>query len=174
MSKSCENQIVLWKFGGFEWNMPFMNRILKVMDGIAGNRTNNRNVPIETFAAQTAFLHLPDSQEWFNKFAIDPFNEFIACGNRSGEVHIWRLRKEEFDFPSKNRFLFCLLFVFIHHYYYEFDHRIESRIRFVPICQICPDTIPIRRFVPIRYAAGVVGTVSSYRQFENRFPISIS
>lgn len=61
---------------------------------------------------------------------------------------------------------FCFVYCYSSSIIIIMNSTIESRIRFVPICQISPDTIPIRRFVSIRYAAGVVGTVISYRQFE--------
>ncbi|KAI6181500.1 hypothetical protein M3Y98_00835900 [Aphelenchoides besseyi] len=75
VSKSCENSIVLWKFGGFDY-------------GAAGEGTLLRT---ETYVLHCAWMDLPHAETWFIKFDIHPKNKYIACGNENGEIHLWHL-----------------------------------------------------------------------------------
>uniref|UniRef100_A0A914VHE3 Uncharacterized protein n=1 Tax=Plectus sambesii TaxID=2011161 RepID=A0A914VHE3_9BILA len=76
-SKSCENALVLWKFGELD-------------DGLAGR---GNALKVETAVTRLVKMDLPDADVWFIKFAIDPLDRFIVSGNQAGELHIWPLDK---------------------------------------------------------------------------------
>ncbi|KAI6230458.1 hypothetical protein M3Y99_01065000 [Aphelenchoides fujianensis] len=80
VSKSCENSIVLWKFGGFDC-------------GPAGDGTLIRT---ETYVLHCAWMDLPKADTWFIKFDLHPNNSYVACGNEAGQVHLWSLDRGEY------------------------------------------------------------------------------
>ncbi|CAD5210803.1 unnamed protein product [Bursaphelenchus xylophilus] len=72
ISKSCENQIVLWRFGGFDQPVSGQGTLLRT----------------ETYVLHTAWVEVPKSSIWFIKFDIDPDNKYLAVGNEEGTVKL--------------------------------------------------------------------------------------
>ncbi|VDM42306.1 unnamed protein product, partial [Toxocara canis] len=84
-SKSTEDEIYLWKFGGL--NEP-----------IAGQGNDEKT---ETSVMHLRRLAMPDTSMWFIKFELDPAEKYLVCGNEKGEIHIWDLKNG--SFPSEKR-----------------------------------------------------------------------
>uniref|UniRef100_A0A915ASW9 Uncharacterized protein n=2 Tax=Parascaris univalens TaxID=6257 RepID=A0A915ASW9_PARUN len=79
-SKSTEDEIYLWKFGGLS-------------EPVAGQGSN---VKTESSVMHLRRLSMPETNMWFIKFEIDPAQKYLVCGNQKGEIHIWDLKNGSF------------------------------------------------------------------------------
>ncbi|CAD5207535.1 unnamed protein product [Bursaphelenchus okinawaensis] len=77
ISKSCEGQMVVWKFGPFN-------------SGPAGEGTILRT---ETYSAHHAWFDIPDTSLWFIKFDISSDNKYVAVGNEQGKIKLLDLHQ---------------------------------------------------------------------------------
>ncbi|CAD5213849.1 unnamed protein product [Bursaphelenchus okinawaensis] len=89
MSKSCEHQMALWKFGTFE----------------TGPDGEGDMVTPESYVVDYASFDIPDSSVWFNKFDICSENKYLAVGNSQGTVQLLDLEKVT---PSNNKMTYIL------------------------------------------------------------------
>ncbi|KAK0425501.1 hypothetical protein QR680_009238 [Steinernema hermaphroditum] len=75
ISKSCERNIQLWKFG-------------EVRDGAAGR--GNSGV-VETFSCHMVLMNMPDLDTWFARMDVDLHRKYLLCGTQSGSLRFWKL-----------------------------------------------------------------------------------
>eukprot|EP00056_Hartaetosiga_gracilis_P003361 m.63046 g.63046 ORF g.63046 m.63046 type:complete len:376 (+) comp11427_c0_seq2:116-1243(+) len=77
LSKSTESKLMCWMFGGH----PRLD--------IPEQRRKYLGDPVTILSE----LPLPLCEIWYVRFAIDPAQRYLACGNQNGKISVWDLDK---------------------------------------------------------------------------------